>query len=72
MTKSKSLTPCSFHALQIDLRTGLLDIILAWRLVLGDEELGSISGYVVGELRQFLSDAVYRWLVHIGLRKELW
>ena len=52
-------------------RTGLLNIILARGLVLGDEVLRGIPGDEVGEFRQFLPEAVDRLLVHVGLGNEL-
>lgn len=52
--------------------TSLLNILLAWCLVFGIEVLAGVSDQEVGDLRKFLTEAVDRLQIHIGLGNQLW
>ena len=51
--------------------SSLIDVFLAWRLVLADKVLGDMFAEPSGELHQLLTQPVHRLLVHIGLRNKL-
>jgi hypothetical protein len=52
--------------------TGLLNIVLTWRLVFSDEIRDCILAKPVGQSRKFLAKAIYRLHIHVGLRDQLW